>query len=304
MGKHSLAFAIGLVTAVALFSSAGAHQRFKTPEEGADALVAAVRAGDVKTLVTVLGPGGAEIVSSGDPVADAETRKEFLEAYDKKHSVSKAGDNKAVMLLGDGDWPLPIPLVKRNDTWQFDTAAGRSEILARRVGKNEFAAIMVCLAYVDAQNEYAESGAADRGAYAQRIISSPGKKDGLYWPTEQGERPSPLGEAVASATKQGYRVGVRAPFHGYYYNILTRQGATAPGGVADYIVRGKMIGGFALIAYPAEYGNSGVMTFLVNHDGDVYEKDLGPNTAKIASGMTAYSPDHTWHKVVDTIPPQ
>jgi hypothetical protein len=304
MGKHSLAFAIGLVTAVALFSSAGAQQRFKTPEEGADALVAAVRTGDVKTLVTVLGPGGAEIVSSGDPVADAETRKEFLEAYDKKHSVSKAGDNKAVMLLGDGDWPLPIPLVKRNDTWQFDTAAGRSEILARRVGKNEFAAIMVCLAYVDAQNEYAESGAADRGAYAQRIISSPGKKDGLYWPTEQGERPSPLGEAVASATKQGYRVGVRAPFHGYYYNILTRQGPTAPGGVADYIVRGKMIGGFALIAYPAEYGNSGVMTFLVNHDGDVFEKDLGPNTAKIASGMTAYSPDHTWHKVVDTIPPQ
>ncbi len=148
------------------------------------------------------------------------------------------------------------------------------------------------------------SGAADRGAYAQRIISSPGKKDGLYWPTEQGERPSPLGEAVASATKQGYRVGVRAPFHGYYYNILTRQGPTAPGGVADYIVRGKMIGGFALIAYPAEYGNSGVMTFLVNHDGDVFEKDLGPNTAKIASGMTAYSPDHTWHKVVDTIPPQ
>ena len=304
MGKHSLAFAIGLVTAVALFSSASAQQRFKTPEEGADALVAAVRTGDVKTLVTVLGPGGAEIVSSGDPVADAETRKEFLEAYDKKHSVTKAGDNKAVMLLGDGDWPLPIPLVKRNDTWQFDTAAGRNEILARRVGKNEFAAILVCLAYVDAQNEYADSNAADSGVYAQRIISSPGKKDGLYWPTAGGERPSPLGKAVASATKQGYRVGVRAPFHGYYYNMLTRQTRTAPGGVADYIVRGKMIGGFALAAYPAEYGNSGVMTFLVNHDGDVFEKDLGPNTAKVASSMTAYSPDHTWHKVVDTVPPQ
>ena len=202
-------------------------------------------------------------------------------------------------MIGREDWPLPIPIVQKDGQWQFDTAAGRQEILARRIGRNELAAIQVALAYVDAQYDYANltrDGA--QSVYAQKFFSSPGKKDGLYWPAAQGETDSPLGSAVAAATAVGYRVGgARTPFHGYYYKILTRQGAAAPGGAVDYIVNGKMIGGFALVAYPAQYGNSGVMTFIVDHDGVVYEKDLGPNTAKIASAITAYDPDSTWKKV-------
>jgi hypothetical protein len=293
-----LAFAIGLVTAIAVWSTAHAQQRFNTPQDGADALVAAARAGDTRALLTVLGRGGVEIVSSGDAVQDEETRKLFVAAYDARHDVSVAGD-KATMILGNGEWPFPIPLVKKNDTWVFDTLAGREEVLARRIGRNELATIQACLAYVDAQNEYGESG-----AYAQRIVSSPGKKDGLYWPTAAGEPPSPLGEEVALATLRGYRVGgERAPYNGYYFKILTEQGATAPGGELDYVIHGKMIGGFALVAYPAQYGNSGVMTFVVNHNGDVYEKDLGPSTARTASRMSEYNPDRTWKKVVDTAPP-
>jgi hypothetical protein len=299
MRRNLFAFAIGLITAVAVWSTAHAQQRFKTPQEAADALVAAARAGDASALVTVLGRDGAEIASSGDSVQDEESRKLFVAAYDIKHDINTAGD-KAILLLGNRDWPFPIPLIKKGDTWEFDTVAGREEVLARRIGRNELATIQACLAYVDAQNEYTE-----RGMYAQRIISSPNKKDGLYWPSAAGEPQSPLGEAVAVATLRGYRVGrVPVPFNGYYFKILTRQGATALGGELDYIIRGKMIGDFALVAYPAEYGNSGVMTFVVNHDGDVFEKDLGPRTPVIASRMTAYNPDRTWKKVVDTLPEQ
>jgi hypothetical protein len=302
MQKHrSWALAIGLFAAVAVLSSASAQQRFKTPQEGADALAAAARAGDQKKIAAILGPGGAEIASSGDDVDDENIRKLFVAAYDIKHNVT-ISDNKAVVVLGDQDWPFPIPLIKKGDTWQFDTATGRQEVLFRRIGRNELAAIQACLAYIDAQEEYAEMKAAD-GAYAQRIVSSPGKKDGLYWPNAAGEPPSPIGEAVAVASLGGYRVGVRAPFHGYYYNVLTRQGPTAPGGAQDYIVRGKMIGGFALIAYPAQYGNSGVMTFQCNHDGVVWQKDLGRNTAKIAGAIKAFSPDHTWQKVAEDADP-
>jgi hypothetical protein len=207
------------------------------------------------------------------------------------------------MVLGQVEWPFPIPLVKKGDTWEFDTATGRQEILARRIGRDELATIQACLAYVDAQNEYAETSSPT--SYAQRIVSSPGKKDGLYWPTATGETPSPLGELVADATERGYRVGGQpSPYNGYFFKILTKQGPTARGGAQDYVVKGHMIGGFALVAYPAQYGNSGVMTFVVNHDGDVYEKDLGPSTARIASRMTAYAPDQTWKKVtVDTAKP-
>jgi hypothetical protein len=296
---HLLAVALGFATAIALFSTAHAQQQFKTPEEGADTLVAAVRAGDTKAITTVLGRDGADIVSSGDPVSDEEIRSLFLAAYDVKHGVEKTGD-KATMVLGQVEWPFPIPLVKKGDTWQFDTVAGRQEILARRIGRNELATIQACLAYVDAQNEYAEGSP----AYAQRIVSTPGKKDGLYWPSKEGEKPSPLGELVADATQRGYRVGgAPMPFNGYFFKILTKQGPTARGGAQDYVVRGNMIGGFALVAYPAQYGNSGVMTFVVNHDGDVYEKDLGPSTARIAGRMNAYAPDQTWKKVVDTVKP-
>ena len=286
-------------------SAAVAQQAFKTPDEAAGALVRAAKAGDMKALVTVLGPDGEDIVSSGDEVADAATREKFVTAYDAKHQITMEGDNKAIIVIGQDDFPLPIPIVRKEGMWRFDTAAGRDEILFRRVGENELDAIQAALAYVDAQNEYAEKDRTGAGmnTYAQRIISQPERKDGLYWPTSQGEEPSPLGELVAQATAQGYRVGGgRTPFHGYYFKILTKQGPAAPGGELDYVVNGKMIGGFALVAYPAEYRNSGVMTFIVSHAGDVFQKDLGPNTPKLAERIKSFNPDSTWQKVADTEP--
>jgi Protein of unknown function (DUF2950) len=299
-----LASLAAAVLALAMASPATAQQAFKTMEEAADALVRAAKSGDRKAVLTVLGRDGADIVSSGDPVADASARNRVIEAYDDKHQVVMEGTDKAVLILGREDWPFPIPLVRKDGSWRFDTAAGREEILYRRVGRNELSAIQACLAYVDAQQEYAERGIAGNGVYAQRIVSQPGNKDGLYWPAQSGEDESPLGELAASAAAEGYRVGQqRAPYHGYYYKVLTRQGPNAPGGALDYTVRGRMIGGFALVAYPAEYRNSGVMTFLVNHRGDVYEKDLGPNTARIAGGITAFNPDNTWRRVTDAAQP-
>ena len=296
----SMAIAALLCTTASIVS---AQQDFKTVDEAASALAGAAKAGDRKAIVTVLGPDGQDIVSSGDEVADAATRQKFVAAYDAKHQIAMEGDNKAILVIGQEDFPLPIPLVRKDGSWRFDTAAGREEILFRRVGRDELDAIQSCLAYVDAQNEYAERDRTGAGAntYAQRIISAPGKKDGLYWPTSQGEDASPLGELIAEATAQGYRPGGgRTPFHGYYFKILTKQGPAAPGGELDYIVRGKMIGGFALVAYPAEYRNSGVMTFIVNHTGNVFQKDLGPDTAKLAERMTSFNPDRSWTKVADT----
>ena len=286
-------------------SVATAQQAFKTPEEAATALVGAAKSGDMKAITTVLGPDGDDIVSSGDEVADAATRAKFVTAYDAKHTIAMEGDSKAIMVIGPDDFPLPIPIIRKDGQWRFDTAAGREEILFRRIGENELDAIQSALAYVDAQDEYAEKDRTGAGinTYAQRIISQPEKKDGLYWPTSQGEDPSPLGELIAEATKQGYRVGGgRTPFHGYYFKILTRQGPAAPGGEADYVVNGKMIGGFALVAYPAEYRNSGVMTFIVNHAGSVFQKDLGPNTVQLAERMTSFNPDKSWQAVTDTEP--
>jgi len=298
---------LGLLTAAVLglaMAAAHAQQSFKTAEEAADALVSAAKTGDRKAVLTVLGQKGADIVSSGDPVADASARNRVIEAYDAKHQMVMEGTDKAVLIIGHEDWPFPIPLVRKDGTWRFDTAAGREEILYRRIGRNELSAIQACLAYVDAQQEYAERGIAGNGVYAQRIVSGPGKKDGLYWPAQPSEDDSPLGEFAASAAAEGYRVGQqRAPYHGYYYKVLTRQGPNAAGGALDYIVRGRMIGGFALVAYPAEYRNSGVMTFLVNHRGDVYEKDLGSNTTRIAAGITAFNPDNTWRRVTDAAQP-
>jgi hypothetical protein len=286
---------------------ANAQQSFKTPEEAVDALVNAARGGDAKGVIAVLGREGADIASSGDPVADAAGRQKFLVAYDAKHQVTMEGDGKAMLIIGQEDFPFPIPLVRTDSVWRFDTAAGRLEVLYRRIGRNELDAIQASLAYVDAQNEYAEKdrSGAGAGAYAQRIVSHSGKKDGLYWPAAQGEGESPLGELVAQATTEGYRIGGgRAPFHGYYFKILTQQGAAAPGGPLDYVVHGRMIGGHALVAYPAEYGNSGVMTFLVNHAGVVFQKDLGPRTAQLAERMTSFNPDQTWTKMTVTVPGQ
>ncbi len=300
----SLTLAAFLCTAASVVS---AQQAFKTPDEAASALVSAAKTGDRKAIVTVLGPDGNDIVSSGDEVADAAARQKFIAAYDAKHDIAMEGDNKAVMVIGQEDFPLPIPLVRKEGLWRFDTAAGREEILARRIGKNELDVIQSCLAYVDAQNDYADKDrtGAGKGIYAQRIVSSPGKKDGLYWPDAQGNDPSPLGEFFAEATNQGYQFGGgRTPYHGYYYKILTKQGAAAPDGELEYVVKGKMIGGFALVAYPAAYRNSGVMTFIVSHNGQIYQKDLGPHTARLAERMTSFNPDGSWKKVDVPAPAQ
>jgi Protein of unknown function (DUF2950) len=303
----SLARVASLTAAVLTLTMApvaNAQQSFKTAQEAIDALVSAAKSGDRKAVLTVLGRDGADIVSSGDPIADASARNRVVEAYDVKHQVVMEGTDKAVLIIGQEDWPFPIPLVRKDSTWRFDTAAGREEILYRRIGRNEMSAIQACLAYIDAQQEYAEQGVAGNGVYAQRIVSRAGKKDGLYWPAQSSADESPLDELAASAAAEGYSVGQqRAPYHGYYYKVLTRQGPNAPGGALDYIVRGKMIGGFALVAYPAEYRNSGVMTFIVNHQGNVYERDLGPNTARVASSMTAFNPDSTWRRVADAAQP-
>jgi hypothetical protein len=277
-----------------------AQEQFGTPEEAAGALVGAAKSGDAKAIVAVLGPEGQAIASSGDPVADQNTREKFVAAYDAKHAIEPEGDGTQTLIIGDDNWPFPIPLINNGGKWQFDTKQGLDEILSRRIGKNELSVIEVAQAYVQAQNEYAalDPAGLGRGVYAQRIVSRPGKKDGLYWPTAAGEPPSPLGEFAAQASAEGYKAGkAPIPFHGYYYRILTRQGAGAPGGAYDYLVNGKMRGGFALVAFPAEYGNSGIMTFMVNHDGSVFEKDLGPKTAKLAHRIDSFSPDQTWTKV-------
>ena len=287
-------------------SAAQAQQTFNTTEEAVAALVSAAKTGDRNAIVKILGRGGTDIASSGDPVADADTRGRFVAAFDAKHQVVMDGADKGTLMIGANEFPFPIPLVRKDNRWQFDSASGRLEILYRRIGRNELDAIQASLAYVDAQNEYADKDRGQgAGAYAQRIVSQAGKMDGLYWPSASAGESSPLGELVAKASSDGYRLGgERAPFHGYYYKILTQQGPTASGGAANYVVRGKMIGGFALVAYPAEYGNSGVMTFLVNHNGVVFEKDLGPHTARVAGRMTSFNPDQTWKKVAVTIPLQ
>ena len=277
-----------------------AQQQFETPGDAIGALVAAAKASDIKGIEAILGPGARDIVELGDEVADRSTRDAFLAAYDAKHQIVQISDDRAGLLIGQDGWPFPIPLVRRNGQWQFDAAAGREEVLFRRIGRNELSAIQVCLAYVAAQDEYAALDPQNDGArgYAQRIVSSAGKKDGLYWPSQAGEEQSPLGELAAAASAEGYRAGTgRNPYHGYYYRILKGQGPKAPGGAFDYVVRGQMIGGFGLVAYPAEYGNSGVMTFVVNHQGVIFQKDLGRATAQIASRMTTFNPDQSWTRV-------
>jgi hypothetical protein len=287
-----------LCAAIALwYAPALAQEKFASAEEAASALVGAVKTGDAKAILAVLGPDGEAIVSSGDPVADSNAREKFVAAYDAKHTLELEGNGTQTLILGDEGWPFPVPLANKAGEWQFDTKAGLEEILHRRVGRNELAAIEVARGYVQAQNEYAESSSGGR-AYAQRIVSSPGKKDGLYWPTGEAESSSPLGDLIAKASAEGYKVGQGPiPYHGYFYRILKGQSGNAAGGAYDYVVDGKMIGGFALVAYPAEYGNSGIMTFMVNHDGTVFQKDLGPDTGKLARKIESFAPDQTWTKV-------
>ena len=286
------------IVALALFvSPSRAQESYKSPEDAAAALAAAVKAGP-KDILKVLGRAAEDIVSSGDEVADKDIRARFSSMYDTKHGIKAEGNKTATLLLGPDDFPFPIPLVNTKTGWEFDTDEGRIEVLRRRIGRNELDAIQTALAYVDAQNEYADKDRGEgAGVYAQRFVSSPGKKDGLFWRDDSD--PSPLGPLAAEASKEGYAAGDvgPVPYHGYYFHILKGQGRDAPGGALNYVVKDKMIGGFALIAWPAEYGNSGVMTFLVNHAGTVYQKDLGKRTEFIAERTTLFDPDETWKKV-------
>jgi hypothetical protein len=277
-----------------------AAKAYPTPDALFQALVDAAKANDVKAINALLGPGGDALTDSGDKVADSNGRKRFAELYAEKHSVKMDGDAKATLVVGNDDWPMPIPAAKGANGWSFDIKGGTREILARRIGRNELSTIEVVKAIVDAQHDYAGE---DRNAnglpdYARRIISTPGKRDGLYWPTKEGEPPSPLGELIAKATSEGYSgKNGPTPYHGYYYRLLTEQGKDAKGGAMSYIIQGMMIGGFGIVAYPAQYGKSGVMTFMCGADGVVYEKDLGDDTAAKAKALKAYNPDSSWKAV-------
>ena len=300
----------GLVVVIAMaLISLGSYQRaeaqqktFKSPEEAVKGLMDAAKSNDPKELLAVFGPAGKEIISSGDEVADKAGKEHFVKDYEEMNKLEKETENKVTLVVGNREWPFPIPIVKKGETWVFDTMAGKEELLNRRIGRNELNTIQTCLAYVDAQREYAIK---DRDSdkvreYAQKFWSTPGKMDGLYWDTKEGEPQSPFGSVAAQAVQAGYKPkkpgDKPAPYYGYYFKILKAQGKNAPGGAYDYVINGKMIGGFALVAYPAEYGASGIMTFVINHDGVVYEKDLGKETWKIASAMTKYDPDKTWKK--------
>lgn len=280
-----------------------ASQRtYASPEDAAKALHDAVKAGDVKALVGIVGPQSRSWLFTGDKVSDAEDWKRFAAAYEKKHAIVKSGDATATLTVGEDEYPFAAPLVKKGDKWAFDAEAGREELINRRVGRNELDTIQTLLAVVDAQREYAAADADGNklNDYAARFISSPGKKDGLYWPTQAGEPQSPLGPLVVQAVSEGYGKGAKAgeprPYNGYLFRMLSSQGADAPGGKYDYVVNGKLFGGFAIVAYPAKYGVSGVMTFIVSHEGVVYEKDLGTGTAAKAKAMKAFNPDKTWKK--------
>jgi hypothetical protein len=301
--KSLLHAALPGIMALALMSSPSqAQQSYPTPEDAAAALASAVKSGPEGAVLKVLGSAAEDIVSSGDEVADADIRQRFTSMYEAKHSIKAEGNKKATLMLGPEDFPFPIPLVNTRTGWEFDTAEGRIEVLYRRIGRNELDAIQTSLAFVDAENEYAEKDRGEGiGVYAQRIVSSAGKKDGLFWRDDNDQ--SPLGALAAQASAEGYKPEEgSAPYHGYYFRILKGQGSNTPGGALNYVVNGKMIGGFALIAWPAEYGNSGVMTFLVNHAGVIYQKDLGYRTKVLVSRMTAFDPDQTWKKVDGTKP--
>jgi len=276
--------------------AAGA-KRFASPEQAVQELIAAARAGDSAALLAVLGPDAREVVRSGDAAADKEARGRFVKAFTEANKLTKTENGLALLVIGKDEWIFPIPIVKDASGWYFDTEEGKEEILNRRIGRNELSAIRAVQAYVDAQREYYQRNPQNDKLlqYAQKFASSKDRRDGLYFPVKAGEPASPLGP-LFDRMQAGLKGGAakRAPYHGYYYRILKGQGADAPGGAYDYIAQGRMIGGFALVAWPAAYGNTGVMTFLVNHDGVVFQKDLGPGTAAAVQKMTRFNPDKSW----------
>jgi Protein of unknown function (DUF2950) len=279
---------------------------FASAEEAVQALVAAAQSDDTRALLEVLGQEAEPVVGSGDPVQDKNSRQQFLQAYAAAHALDTSVEGRTTLEVGTDKWPFTFPIVQRDGRWRFDSTAGVEEIVNRRVGANEISTIQSCLAFVDAEREYYVRNAQQDSLlhFAQTLVSTEGQKDGLYWPTAGDEEPSPLGEEFAQARSEGYfqdgastdGASKSTPYHGYVYRLLKAQGPNAAGGAYDYMVGDKMLGGFALIASPAEYGSTGVMTFIVNHDGVVFSKDLGPDTAKAARSIEVFDPDQSWTK--------
>jgi hypothetical protein len=284
-------------------TSTPAHRTFSTPEDGVRALIDAAKAQSLADVVAIFGPDGQALVDSSDPATARRNRQVFTVAAAERWQLADQPDGAKVLVVGNEAWPFPVPLVKDSTGWRFDTAAGKEEVLARRIGRNELAVIWVCRTYVVAQRVYAERGhdGLPAGLYARAFRSDPGRQNGLYWPPAAGQRRSPLGDLVAQAAGEGTALDQAktqpSPFHGYYYKILTAQGASAPDGAKDYVANGRMSGGFALVAWPAEYDATGVMTFVINQDGAIRERDMGAGTAAAAKAMTLYNPDASWTAV-------
>lgn len=298
--------AILLIIVTAACSREVTQKEFASIDDAVGALVAAAKSDDTRSLLKVLGNEAAPAIDSGDPVQDRNARERFVQAYEAEHTLSHGTDGETTLMVGTDQWPFPFPLTQHNGRWRFDSAAGSDEIVNRRVGANELSTIQSCLAFVDAQREYymRNPQRAELLQFSQKLVSTQGKKDGLYWPTSGDEPPSPLGAGFARAQSEGYfeHGNSSQPFRGYIYRLLTAQGPNASGGAYSYLVDGKMIGGFALIAVPAEYGRSGVMTFVVNHDGEVFSKDLGQDTTTAAQAIQTFDPDASWHREASVHP--
>ena len=297
----TLALVCGLVFVVSSTANAQLAARgkaFATAKQAADALIDATEKYDEAALTQILGPDSSDIIHTGEPARDAENSKAFAAQARAKMSVNlDKTKTRATMIVGEEDWPFPVPIVKAGKSWYFDTKAGKRELLLRRVGRNELDAIQICRGYVEAQNDYAVSKKVNGvNQYAQRIISTEGKQDGLAWKNADGTRDGPLGEKVAAAITRGY-TNRNEPYHGYFFKVLKGQGPAAPLGQLDYVIKGVMIGGFALVASPALYRNTGVKSFMVSQDGVVYEKDLGPKTLEIFQAMDRFNPDLSWKPV-------
>ena len=296
-----LVFVGSPVLSVQTMAQAQMQTRFATPEAAATTLLEALKADDKARLLGIFGPDAQQALSSGDPILDRHDREVVALAMQQSWKWMPRGTNKKELVIGDEAWPFAVPLVKTVNGWEFDTEAGKVEVLARRIGRNELAVINLCRAYVLVQQKYASQphDGKPAGLYAQKIRSTPGRQDGLYWSVKPGELPSPLGDLAASAAAEGYDTqgSEPVPFWGYHFRIIAAQGKSTPGGAKSYLVNGDMSDGFALIAYPAKHKNSGVMTFIVNQSGVVYEKDLGPETSEIARNVKEYNPDKSWKKV-------
>jgi len=304
--KKSVRFAVSVLFVLSLgcssapiFAQEPGQRTFASAEDAGRAFFAATQTQNEQALLSILGPDGKDVISSGDPIEDLDSRVEFVDKYQEMHRFTAEPSGAVTLVVGAENWPFPIPLVKNNGSWYFDTPTGKNEILFRRIGRNELAAIDACRALVEAQKQYfARSRENSPKQFAQKLVSDEGQHNGLYWHGADDEFDSPINSLIAYARQNRPKdeVGEHIPFNGYFFKILASQGTHAPGGAKNYIANGKMIAGFAFVAYPAEYGSSGVVTFIVNDSGTIYEKDLGPDTTKLAQATTVYDPDSSWRK--------